>query len=216
MSDKKTVPERWEPTTEPVSRAETRVISRGSAKSAELEPRMVLARRTLAAFVIDHQSAPLKFKNDFNLGDIGMLKTSEIQNLSLVDDNSVASQTFIVSFEYRGRESVSHVCRSDAIYRKLRKTLFDHGLAFKSATGATVNKLSIEPIVPAALTVSADLALGIVTLTLRNILMLGTTKYELAGERMDRPFIDSLTGLISGQANAFYALAAKTSKQIKG
>jgi hypothetical protein len=216
MSDKKTVPQDREPTTEPVSRADTRVMSHGSAKSTELEPRMVLARRTLAAFVIDNQAAPLKFKHDFDIAGVGRLRSTEIRKLALVDDNSEGSRAFTVSFEYRGREPLSHVCPSEAVFHKLRKILFDHGLVFRTAAGATVNKVSIEPTVPAAMTVSADLSIGMVTITLRNVLMFGTTTYKLAGEHMDRALIDSMVDLISGQSNAFYALAAKTAKPIRG
>ena len=71
--------------------------------------------------------------------------------------------------------------------------------------------MTIEPKVPAALTVSADLRSGCVTITLRNILLLGTMEYELTGERMDRAFIESLAGLLSGRSAVFYTLAENTS-----
>jgi hypothetical protein len=214
MPDQKTVPEKRDPVTEILSRVQTRVISRGSAKSAGLEPRMVLARRTVGAFVIGNQGAPIKFEQDFEIAGGGRLKTREIQISSLIDDNSDGMQTFTVRFEYRGREPLSRLCASTTAYHKLRKLLFDHGMSFKSATGATVNKVTIEAIVPAALTVSANLRRGHVTITLRNVLLLGTTKYQLAGDRLGRAFIDSMTGIVSGQSNAFYALASATPRSI--
>lgn len=98
---------------------------------------------------------------------------------------------------------------------QLRKFLYGHNLIFRSASGAGVNKVTIEPTVPAALTVSANSRVDAITITLRNVLLLGTTQYELASERMDRSFIDSLTGLISGQLSAFYTLGTKVSSQVE-
>jgi hypothetical protein len=215
MPDQKTVPEKRNPVTDILSRAQTRVISRGSAKSAGLEPRMVLARRTIGAFVLDHQGTPIKFEHDFEIAGSGRLKTREVRIGSLTDDNGHGMQTFTVGFEYRGWDPLSRLCASTTAYHKLRKLLFDHGMTFKSATGATVNKVTIEAVVPAALTVSANLRCGQIAIALRNVLMLGTTKYQLAGDRLDRAFIESLIGIISGQSNAFYALAAATPRSIR-
>jgi len=213
MSYQKTVPEQREPITEALSCADTRVISHGSAKRADLKPRMVLARRTLAGFVINNQGGPLRFKHQFEIAGSGRLTTSEIQHWTLIDNNSQGVQSFTVIFEYHGREALTQLCATSDAYHKLRKFLYGHNLIFRSASGAGVNKVTIEPTVPAALTVSANPRVGAITITLRNVLLLGTTQYELASERMDREFIDSLTGLISGQLSAFYTLGTKVSSQ---
>jgi hypothetical protein len=212
MADKKTVRETSDPSTNPVSRVENRVISRGTAISAELDGRMILARRTLTAFVLEARNATPKLKSEFVITDVGKLGVSSVENLDLNDDKNTNTPAFTLSFEYRGREDLTHVCQSDAVFKKLRKMLYDAGLKFRTATGATVNKITIEPKVPASVTLAADADTGFVVLTLRNVTVLGTIEYELPPDRLDSEFIEAIGALIASHSNSFYVLASAVSK----
>lgn len=212
MADKKTVEEHSQPTTDPVSRVENRVISRGTAINAELDGRMILARRILTAFVLDAKNSPLMLKSEFDITDVGKLAVTSVEELNLNDDKEEENPSFTVSFEYHGREDLTHVCQSEAVFNKLRKMLFGAGLKFRTATGATVNKITIEPRIPASVTVAADAVTGLVVLTLRNVTVLGTIEYELPPDRLDSEFIEAISALIGTHANSFYVLASAVSK----
>ena len=86
MADKKTVRKKSGTDTDPVSRVESRVISRGTAINAELDGRMILARRILTAFVLDSKNTPPKLKSEFDITDVGKLSVTSVENLSLNDD----------------------------------------------------------------------------------------------------------------------------------
>ena len=212
MADKKTVRKKSGTDTDPVSRVESRVISRGTAINAELDGRMILARRILTAFVLDSKNTPPKLKSEFDITDVGKLSVTSVENLSLNDDKEEENPSFTVSFEYHGREDLTHVCQSEAVFNKLRTMLFDAGLKFRTTTGATVNKITIEPSIPASVTVAADPDTGFVILILRNVTVLGTIEYELPPDRLDSEFIESISALIGSHANSFYVLASAVSK----
>ena len=212
MPDKKTVREKSGPTTNPVSRVENRVISRGTAVNAELDGRMILARRILTAFVLEAKNTPPRLNSEFDIAGVSKLGVSSVEKLSLNDDKEDDNPSFTVSFEYNGRDEIKHVCQSEAVYNKLRTMLYDAGLVFRTATGATVNKITIEPKVPASVTVAADAQSGLVILTLRNVTVLGTIEYELPPDRLDNEFVEAISALIASHANAFYVLASAVSK----
>ena len=208
MSTDKTDPQGKDPTTSPISNVESRLVRPKEAKSAALEPRMVQAHRTLAALVASATAMPVRLKAEFKLVGIGVLRTTSLDKFYLADHNDDAHASFTLSFEYRGREELKHVCGSEHVYNSLRKSLFAHGLVFKSAASATANRLTIEAVVPAAVTIACDASRERASITLRNVVMLGSTEYHLPVDSLDRALIDALVELITNQDKTFYTLTA--------
>lgn len=222
MGDDKTEPQGVDPTDSPpedttdnpISRVDSRVVPSGALRVREQrEPRLVNARRTFAALVAASTEPPLRLKAEFDLVGIGRLRTALLANFALLDQQEPADGSFTLTFEYRGREPLVQVCASDTVYKALRRKLFDHGLAVKSAASATTNKLVVEATVPAAVRIGADRARDVASITLRNVVMLGTTTYELPLESLDRGMIDALVDLITNQGRQFYALTVAASQR---
>lgn len=212
MSDERTVTEDTDPDTGPISQVENRMVPRGTAMGSAIDACMGQARRVLAGFVLDAQAKPPRLKAEFDIFGAGKLGVSQVSDITLVDDRESADPAFVVSFEYRGREPLKHVSQSEVLYSKLRKQLFDSGLKFSSAAGATVYKIAVEAVVPASVRIAANRATGNVEIRLRNVTLLGTVEYEIPARQFTNEFIDSVASLIGSHANTFYALASAVSR----
>ena len=207
MPDDNTEPLTIDLTDNPISRVQSRMVpSRAMCPTETVEPHLAQARRTCAALVASATNPPLKLKAEFDLVGIGRLRTTSLENFALQDQQQPKDGSFTLSFDYRGREQLVHVCASEAVYRALRKKLFDHELTVKSVSSATASKLIIEPIVSAAIGFMADRSRDIARITLRNVVMLGTTTYELPLECLDRNLIDAVVELVTTQGRSFYTL----------
>ncbi len=197
-------------TDDPISHVRSRVVPSGALRAREQrEPRLMQARRTCAALVASASDPPLRLLAEFDLVGIGRLRTTLLGNFALSDDASVADGAFLLSFDYRGREPLVYTCASEAVYKTLSRRLFDHGLEVRGASSAVASKLVIEARVPASVRFAADRARERMSLTLRNVVMLGTTTYDLPLEAADRALIDALVGLITAQSREFYTLTAR-------
>lgn len=204
-------------TDDPISHVRSRVVPSGALRARDQrEPRLVQARRTCAALVASASDPPLRLLAEFDLVGIGRLRTTLLSNFALSDDASVADGAFLLSFDYRGREPLVFGCTSEAVYKTLSRRLFDHGLEVRGASSALASKLVIEARVPASVRFIADRARERMTLTLHNVVMLGTTTYELPLECLDRNLIDALVELITSQGRSFYALTIAASQRRKG
>lgn len=217
MSDDNTEPLTIDLTDNPISRVQSRVVpARAVRPTATVEPHLAQARRTCAALVASSTHPPLKLKTDFDLVGIGRLRTSSLENFALHEQQEAKDGSFSLTFDYCGREQLVHVCASEAVYRALRRKLYDHELTVKSVSSATASKLIIEPRVPATVGFSADRTRELARITLRNVVMLGVTTYELPLECLDRNLLDALVELISGQGRSFYALTIAAAQRRKG
>ncbi|CAN0508390.1 unnamed protein product, partial [Phaeothamnion confervicola] len=85
----------------------------------------------------------------------------------------------------------------------------------KSVSSATASKLIIEPRVSAMVSFSADRTRDVARITLRNVVMLGTTIYDLPLASLDRNLIDSVVELVTTQGRSFYALSIAAAQQRK-
>lgn len=217
MSEDKTEPLQLDLTDNPISQVESRVVpTRATRPPDGMEPRLIQARRVFAALVAASANPPLKLKTEFDLVGIGRLRTAMLENFRLSDQENPKDGSFTLSFEYRGREALVHVCASETVYKALRKKLFDHDLSVKSVSSATASKLIIDPIVQATVTMTANRAREMVSVTLRNVVMLGSTTYELPVESVDRNLNDALVELITNRGRGFYALTVAASQRRKG
>ncbi len=216
MADDNTEPLTIELTDNPISRVQSRVVPSRAARPTEtVEPHLAQARRTCAALVGSANNPPLKLKAEFDLVGIGRLRTTSLENFALQDQQQPTDGSFTLSFDYRGREQLVHVCTSETVYRALRKKLFDHELSVKSVSSATASKLIIEPLVSAAVNFAADRSRDIARITLRNVVMLGTTTYELPLVCLDRNLIDAVVELVTTQGRSFYTLIVAASQRRK-
>lgn len=217
MSDDNTEPLTIDLTDNPISRVQSRVVpAQAMRPTATIEPHLAQARRTCAALVASAGNPPLKLRADFDLVGIGRLRTTSLENFTLTDQLEPRDGSFTLSFEYRGREQLIHVCASEAVYRALRKKLFEHELTVKSVSSATASKLIIEPQVTASVSFALDRTRDLARITLRNVVMLGTTTYEIPLECLDRNLIDALVELITSQGRSFYSLTIAASQRRKG
>jgi hypothetical protein len=218
MSDDNTEPLTVDLTDNPISRVQSRMVpSRAIRPTETVEPHLAQARRTCAALVASASNPPLKLKAEFDLVGIGRLRTTSLENFSLQDQQQPKDGSFTLSFEYRGREQLIHVCASEAVYRALRKRLFDHELCVKSVSSATASKLIIEPVVSASVSFTADRTRDTARITLRNVVMLGTTNYNLPLDSLDRNLIDAVVELITTQGRSFYTLTiAAAQRRLNG
>ena len=198
-----------EPLTTPVSRVDNRVIACGSALSAKAEPRLALSRRILTAFVIETKANPPTLRTHVGVPGVDDLLVTDICNIRLFDDNGANEIAHTMSFEYRGRSPLQFVTESKDLYAQIRKSLFKYGLRFKSGTGPTVHKLSIEPRVPASVRISADIIGAVIKVTLHNVLALGTADYLVPAERFDRAIVEALVDLVVNRSETYYQLAAE-------
>lgn len=222
MSEDKTEPQGAEATDtpaedttdDPISRVDSRVVPSGAVRVREYrEPRLLQARRTFAALVASSTNPPLRLQAEFDLVGIGRLRTTLLGNFVLLDQREPADGSFTLGFEYRGREPLVQVCPSDAVYKALRRRLFDHGLTVKSAISATTNKLVVDPVVPASIYLGADRARDTACITLRNVVMLGATTYELPLASLDRNMTDALVDLVVNRGRAFYTLTVAAAQR---
>lgn len=216
MPDDNTEPLTIDLTDNPISRVQSRVIpSRVVRPTETIEPHLAHARRTCAALAASAGNPPLKLKAEFDLVGIGRLRTTSLENFAVQDQQQPKDGSFTLSFEYCGREQLIHVCASEAVYGALRKRLFDHELTVKSVSSATASKLIIEPLVSAAVSFSVDRTRDLARITLRNVVMLGTTTYALPLECLDRNLIDSVVELVTTQERTFYALSIAAAQHRK-
>ena len=207
MTDDRTEPMLVDVTDNPISHVRSRVLPNCVARPRlSVHPHLNQARRTCAALVASAANPPLRLKAEFELVGIGRLRTTTLENFTLQDHQELADGSFTLSFEYRGREPLVHVCASEAVYKALRRRLYDHALDVKSVSSATVSKLIIEPLVAASASFDIDRARDMARITLRNVVMLGSITYDLPLARLDRNLIDSVVDLITTQSRSFYAL----------
>lgn len=216
MNDDRTEPLSVDVTDNPISHVRSRVVPSHLARLREsVDPGLSQARRTCAALVASAADPPLRLKTEFELVGIGRLRTSALEGFVLQDHPELADGSFTLSFAYRGREPLVHVCASETLYKVLRRKLFDHDLEVKSISSATASKLIIEPVVNASVSFNVDRAREVARITLRNVVMLGSTTYDLPLTGLDRNLIDSVVDLITNQSRSFYKLvvAATQSRQ---
>ena len=207
MSDDKTEPLTIDVTNNPISRVQSRVVPSRITRAREtIDPHLSQARRTCAALVASATNPPLRLNAEFELVGIGRLRTIALENFALLDHQEPMDGSFTLSFAYRGREPLVHVCASETVYKALRRKLFDHDLAVKSVSCATTSKLIIEPLVSASVSFSADRTRETARITLRNVVMLGSTSYDLPLAGLDRNLIDAVVDLVTTQGRSFYAL----------
>jgi hypothetical protein len=208
MSGDRTEPNHGGSATTSISKVGSRVVPVSKVKTNVVEPRMTQAQRIFSALAVASNDPPLRLQTEFVLTGLGKLQTKTVGNFLLVDNNTPAGPGFVLSFEYRGREGIKFSTESERVYSSLRKGLFDANLVFKGAASATANRLIIEPVVPAAIDISADRAREKITIVLRNVAVLGTSRYELPVGRFDPPLINALVELVSTNDHAFYGLVA--------
>ena len=207
MTDDKTEPLTIDATDNPISRVQSRLVpSRINRARETIDPHLSQARRTCAALVAAATDPPLRLKAEFDLVGIGRLRTFALENFALQDHQVPTDGNFTLSFVYRGREPLVYVCASETVYKALRRKLLEHDLAVKSVSCATASKLTIEPLVSAAVSFSADRTRETARITLRNVVMLGSTTYDLPLACLDRNLIDAVVDLITTQGRGFYAL----------
>ena len=207
MTDDKTEPLLVDVTDNPISHVRSRVVPGRVARFREsIDPHLSQARRTCAALVASAANPPLRLQAEFELVGIGRLRTTALENFALQDHQELADGSFTLSFEYRGREPLVHVCASEAVYKALRRRLYDHTLDVKSVSSATASKLIIEPLVAASVSFDIDRARDMARITLRNVVMLGSTIYDVPLARLDRNLIDAVVDLITSHSRTFYTL----------
>ncbi len=196
-----------DPPTTPVSRVENRVIPCGTVISARVGLRMALAHRMLAAFVIEANARLPELTAAIEVPGVGDLLVSDIHDFKLVDDSEANEISHTISFEYRGRWPLDYVTDSMEVYARIRKTLFNNRLQFKSVAGPTINKVSIAPHVPASVRIAARIIGGEINVTLHNVLVLGTADYVIPVERFDRAIVDALVDLVVNRSQTYHRLA---------
>ena len=120
MTDDKTEPLLVDVTDNPISHVRSRVVPGRVARPREsIDPHLSQARRTCAALVVSAANPPLRLQAEFELVGIGRLRTTALENFALQDHQELADGSFTLSFEYRGREPLVHVCASEAVYKAL-------------------------------------------------------------------------------------------------
>ena len=216
MSDDKTEPLAVDVTDNPISHVQSRVVPSRLARPREsVDPHLSHARRTCAALVASATNPPLRLKAEFDLVGIGRLRTTALENFALQDHQELADGSFTLSFAYRGREPLVHVYASEVVYKALRRKLFEHALEVKSVSSATASKLIIEPMVSASVSFNVERSREMARITLRNVVMLGSTTYHLPLAGLDRTLIDSVVELITSQSRNFYTLAVAATQNRK-
>jgi hypothetical protein len=207
MTEDRTEPLTIDVTDNPISGVQSRVVPQRVTRAREtVDPHLSQARRTCAALVAAAANPPLRLHAEFDLVGIGRLRTNALENFALHDHHTPSDGSFTLSFVYRGREPLVHVCNSETVYKALRRKLFDQDLTVKSVSSATASKLIIEPLVSASVSFSADRSRETARLALRNVVMLGTTHYDLPLGYLDRNLIDAVVDLITAQDRRFYTL----------
>lgn len=201
------------PPTGPISRVDNRVLTGGTANCARFEERMALSRRIVAAFVIEAKGRAPGVRTIIEVPGFGDLLLTEIAELELYDDPEADGMAYTLSFEYRGRRPLEFVSDSDEVYARLRKSLFEYGLQFKSGAGPTVKKLSIEPRVPASVRIAADVDGGQITMCLHNVSALGTVSYAFPVTWFERAVVDALVDMIVGRPQEYQRLVSTFVKQ---
>lgn len=205
------MPDNTDPKSGPISQVGNRMVPRGAAMGSTLDARIAHARGMLSAFVAEAQATPPQLKAEFDLFGAGKLGVSRVESIVLADDKESAENAFTISFEYRGREPLTHVTQSEALHSKLRKSLFDAGLHFKTAS-ATVYKITVDPVVTGSVRLSANRETGNIQIRLRNVTLFGTVEYDIPAAQLTNEFVESLGTLVGSHANTFYALASAVSR----
>lgn len=196
-------------TTEPQrSEVRERVIPAAALRNVLIEPRLALAKRTFGALVASAAEPPLRLLAEFDVAGVGRLRTTVLSGFSLVDNPGESAGSITLSFDHRGRDPVRYVCNSEQALRVVNRKLIDHGLVVHSVSSATTQKLTIDPVVPAAITLTVDRRRAHVRVNLRNIIMLGSTDYTIPIEALDRTLIDAMVQLVVHQDRTFYRLMA--------
>jgi hypothetical protein len=163
----------------------------------------------LAAFVVEANAKLPELRAAIEVPGVGDLLVSDIHDFKLFDDSKTNEIAHTMSFEYRGRWPLEHVTNSKEVYSKVRKTLFNNRLQFKSVAGPTVNKVSIAPQVPASVRIAASVIGDEINLTLHNVLALETAGYVIPVELFDRAVIEALVDLVVNRSQIFHQLAVK-------
>ena len=202
--------------TGPISSVESRVIPRRALPATTVDPLLAQARRMLTALAAAAADPPLRLAAEFDLVGVGRLRTTTLENFALSAHPAAPATGFTLSFDYRGRDALTHVCASDRVFAIVRKKLFDHGLAIKAVASATANKLTVEPIVSAAVSFALDQQSQRVCITLRNVVMLGVVAYEIPRAGLERKLVDAVIDLITAQSRTFYALLAAARQGFDG
>lgn len=194
------------------SEVSQRVIPASAIRAVLIEPRLALAKRTFSALVASAAEPPLRLLAEFDVAGVGRLRTTVLSGFALTDNPGESAGSITLSFDHRGREPVRYVCTSEQALRVVNRKLIDHGLVVHSVSSATTHKLTIEPIVPAAITVTVDRRRTQVRVNLRNIIMLGSTDYTIPVEALDRALIDAMVQLVVQQDRTFYRLMANAGR----
>lgn len=199
--------------TSPISEVNSRLIPAQrvrQAKSIDIATRISQARRQFASLAAAAADPPIHHRVQFVISDLGTLKTTTLARFQLTDENDRERLGFTLAYEYRGREKLKHVCESELVHNKLRKTLIGLGLNFRAVSAATVNRLEIDAAVPAFVSLHGVAGGKQIALTLSNVSLLGSTTYELNVDAVDRKFVEALIELISSGDRGFYQLVARS------
>ena len=215
MSDQNTQPMTDPSNTEPISRAENRVIGKVGGH-ADFHPRLVLAYRRLTAFVLNANEKKYRVKAEYDVPGVGTLRLTRAEDFHLTKNAGSSFKTFTLSCHYVGDQELKFVPENKDLYFKVRETLFDHGVEFRSAIAATMSKITVEPNVPVAVTISADIEGGKVLISLRNMRLFGNVDYEFPIESVDTDLVDAIEGLLLMNFDDFYRLAAECSAKRVG
>ncbi|MGR8919437.1 MAG: hypothetical protein ACU85V_07450 [Gammaproteobacteria bacterium] len=197
------------PPTNPVSEVNNRVLPARHvrrARSADAGARLAHARRSLASLAAAAENPPLSQRASFNVDGLGPINTRVLANFNLADEKADGRSGFTLTYEYRGSDVLRHKTASEVAHNALRKALYAHGLAFRSAAAATVYKIEVDAVVPAYVSVIAPDDAAKLALTLHNVARLGTTTFDVAADKLDRRLVDAIVELISSGGGDFYSL----------
>ncbi|MGE0484147.1 MAG: hypothetical protein AB7Q81_08395 [Gammaproteobacteria bacterium] len=198
-------------TSNPISRVTDRVVPLDVVKrekSAVVDSRLGQARRALTSLVASAESVPLQHRVNFPITGVGELRTGTLRQFKLIDENTDQGRGFSMTFAHVGSQPLKHVTGSEHVHKAVRKTLYGHGLEFRSAGSDTTYRIEVAPNVPAYVTVLAALDGKTIDITLNNVSVLGSSTYRLAPEHVDRHLVDALVELVTTGARTFYEIIA--------
>lgn len=205
--------------TDPISRVTNRVVPIGTLtrdKARAVEARMNQLQRALAALVASAENPPLQLRMSFPIPGLGEVRTGLLHDFRLSDEQTEHGRGFAMHYEYRGREGVRHVTESDQQHKALREALYGFGLSFRSASSATTHKIEMDAVIPARVTVFAPVDDDTIVITLRNVGLLGETRYAVKAVQVDRKLIDALVELVATGERSFYAQVAALPRRPSG
>jgi|GEM_PF-2844556 hypothetical protein len=203
-------------TTSPISRVDTRLVPPRrvrQAKAVGVDVRLNQARRSFAALAAAAESPPLQFRHQFEIEGLEKIRTLRLGKFHVADEATEERVGFTLSFEYQGRDALKHVTEAEITHNALRKSLYAHGLVFRSVSSATVFKLEVSAAVPAFVTVTAVPDAAVITLQMHNILTLGDVNYDIPADALDRRMVDALIELVARGDRDFFGIVQKSGKR---